>query len=281
MTEDMGWFRVDDGFHSHPKVLAVGNEAAGLYVRCGSWCAQHRTDGQIPREIALLYGNTGCVSFLEAEGLWIPTKTGWRMHDYLAYNPSKKQVEAERRKAADRQKRYRERHAEDHESNAVTDGVTHASVTPSVTPSVTVPHPIPLTTTTTTKNTPPLRGAPPSAAPPGPNTRGTRIPDDFAPTPDMVEWAQALVPSIRVERANEDFCDYWATKAGQAARKVDWNRTWKRWMRKQSDDAPKARTNGHTNGHQMATSDRKFMEAQELKRRMAARGPQRPQIGAS
>src|SRR5260370_42609765 len=52
----MPWFRLDEGFHSHPKVLKAGNEATGLYVRCGTYAAEHLTDGHIPGHIAVLYG---------------------------------------------------------------------------------------------------------------------------------------------------------------------------------------------------------------------------------
>jgi len=106
-------------------------------------------------------------------------------------------------------------------------------------------------------------------------TRGSRIPADFAPTVEMLDWARALVPAIPVEATTEDFCDYWASKAGQAATKVDWNRTWKRWMRKTSNEAV---NNHHTNGHRMATSDRNVIETQGLKARLARRRGENPQI---
>lgn len=103
----MPWFRLDDSFHSHPKVLAAGNEATGLYVRCGTYAAQHLTDGFIPEQVALQYGTPALVETLVATKLWRRARGGWRMPDYLDYNPSREAVERERKAAAERQRRHR------------------------------------------------------------------------------------------------------------------------------------------------------------------------------
>ncbi|MGH3495064.1 MAG: hypothetical protein ACRDQ1_17770, partial [Sciscionella sp.] len=104
----MTWFKVDDSFHSHAKTLKAGNAALGLWVRCGSHCAQHLTDGFVPREIALLYGTTALAARLVEAGLWRPVDGGWAMHDYHDYNPSAEKVQAERHAATQRQRSARE-----------------------------------------------------------------------------------------------------------------------------------------------------------------------------
>ena len=101
------WFRLDDSFHSHPKVIAAGNEAVGLYVRCGTYAAQHLTDGFIPEQVALQYGTPALVAKLVETRLWRRARGGWRMPDYLEYNPSAEQVRRERKAAAQRQRRHR------------------------------------------------------------------------------------------------------------------------------------------------------------------------------
>lgn len=113
----MPWFRLDDVFHSHPKVIAAGNEAVGLYVRCGTYAAEHLTDGFVPEHIAHLYGGLDVrrgsdetlVATLVRTRLWRRTRGGWRMPDYLDYNPSRQEVEIERKRAAERQARWREK----------------------------------------------------------------------------------------------------------------------------------------------------------------------------
>jgi hypothetical protein len=106
----MPWFRMDDSFHSHPKTIKAGNEAIGLYARCGTYAAEHLTDGFIPDEVVLLYGSRELAAVLVSAKLWRRARGGWRIHDYLDYNPSRKTVENERRTNAERQKRWRQTH---------------------------------------------------------------------------------------------------------------------------------------------------------------------------
>jgi 5-methylcytosine-specific restriction endonuclease McrA len=102
------WFRLDDSFHSHPKVIAVGNEAVGLYVRCGTYAAQHLTDGFVPEDVVLLYGSAELAGALVRAKLWRRARGGWQMHDYLRYNPTREAVENERRTNARRQALFRD-----------------------------------------------------------------------------------------------------------------------------------------------------------------------------
>jgi 5-methylcytosine-specific restriction endonuclease McrA len=83
----VGRFKVDSSFHAHPKVLAADISAIGLYARCGSYAAQHLTDGFIPRDVALTYGDAEQVASLVAAGLWVPTRSGWRMPKRISSIP--------------------------------------------------------------------------------------------------------------------------------------------------------------------------------------------------
>lgn len=117
----MPWFNVDDGFHCHPKVLAAGNAAMGLWARCGSYCARYATNGIVPAEIVRAYGNRAERERLLAVGWLKPHPEGFEMHDYLDYNRTAEQVAAERAKAAARKRRQRESHGV---TSPVTDSVT-------------------------------------------------------------------------------------------------------------------------------------------------------------
>jgi hypothetical protein len=105
----MAWFAVDDTFHSHRKRLAAGNAAVGVWTACGSYCGQHLTDGHVPGEVAKLYGRSADIAALVRVQLWHaaghdctrcpqPIGNAYLMHDYLEYNPSREEVEVERRK---------------------------------------------------------------------------------------------------------------------------------------------------------------------------------------
>lgn len=119
----MSWFKLDDGFHSHPKILAAGNPAVGLFCRCGSYVSQHLTDGFIPDAVAALYGTQEEIAQLLAVELWKPTRGGYLMPDYLDYNPSKERVLAERRANTERVNRWRD---VQRRSKAVGNGVGNA-----------------------------------------------------------------------------------------------------------------------------------------------------------
>jgi hypothetical protein len=103
------WFRVDDGFHSHPKRLSVSLAAVGLWTVAGSWSSAHLTDGVVPdayleslsADAPMLAGE------LVAAGLWKRRRGGYIFHDWASRNPSKKFVENERRTARERMRELR------------------------------------------------------------------------------------------------------------------------------------------------------------------------------
>jgi 5-methylcytosine-specific restriction endonuclease McrA len=71
-----------------------------------------------------------------------------------------------------------------------------------------------------------------------PRKRGTRIPDDFTATPDMVAWARDRVPHVDGRTETEKFINYWQAKSGPGATKVDWPATWRNWMLNAAERAP-------------------------------------------
>jgi hypothetical protein len=86
--------------------------------------------------------------------------------------------------------------------------------------------------------------------------RGARIPDDFAVTADMADWARreaaGLIAAGRGKSETDRFVDYWRSVAGTKGRKLDWIAVWRNWMRRADDDmgarpqqrpAPKTTTN--------------------------------------
>lgn len=97
----MPWFRLDDEFFSHPKVLMAGNAAVGLFVRCGTWCANQGTEGRIPVEAAKSFGTKREIDKLTTVCLWVRDGDEFVIPDYLEYNPSNDEVEALRSKRAD------------------------------------------------------------------------------------------------------------------------------------------------------------------------------------
>ncbi|MGW5616225.1 hypothetical protein [Streptomyces sp. NPDC003877] len=115
----MAWFKIDDGFHCHPKVFAAGTPAVGLYVRCGSWAAQQVTDGIVPKHVAKMYGTPRMIKALIDAGLWHQKghdcescpqldANSYAIHQYLERNPSRVETELARKSKSERQQRWRE-----------------------------------------------------------------------------------------------------------------------------------------------------------------------------
>lgn len=111
----MPWFKIDDKAHSHPKFMRAGNAALGLWLRCGSYSAQHLTEGIVPGVVAEMYGTAPQAAKLVKTGLWHghghgcdrcpqPNPGDYAIHDFFegGRNVTKAQYEANKNAAADR-----------------------------------------------------------------------------------------------------------------------------------------------------------------------------------
>lgn len=95
----------------------------------------------------------------------------------------------------------------------------------------------------------------PAAAQPDPapakakTPRATRLPTDWQLPAEWEAWALAEQPSWTpegVRRVADQFRDYWTAKGGADARKVDWEATWRNWVRREkSPGLGHAPTAGH------------------------------------
>lgn len=104
------WLKLDDRFHDHPKVVAAGNAAVGLWVRCADYSAAYDLDGFIPRAAMLAKSEHPTQQrALQRVGLWVPTEQGFVIPDFLEYNPSGDENRARRAKDAQRKREMRAR----------------------------------------------------------------------------------------------------------------------------------------------------------------------------
>lgn len=78
---------------------------------------------------------------------------------------------------------------------------------------------------------------PGAKAPSGAKTRGTRLPADWEPGEGLRQWFREQPFSALVDpRAEtETFKDYWTAQPGQKGVKVDWDATWRNWIRKTAE----------------------------------------------
>lgn len=122
----MSWFRVDDQWHAHGKVVVTSLAARGLWVSAGSWCSRNSPDGKIPPQVLKMFGATKRhANELVSSGLWEKVDGGWRFHDWADYLPkTTEQKEANARRQKEFRERERERIArEESERDALRDAL--------------------------------------------------------------------------------------------------------------------------------------------------------------
>ncbi len=151
----MTWVRIDDEFFHHPKPSGLGAlrlPAIGLHVLALCWCNKNLTNGKLSElqvgilagdlETLLPSGRVGeLVDALVSARMWRRSKAGYVIHDYLKYQPSRKQVLDERKATAARVRKHRNA-----KGNGVTNGDGNGVSTP-------VPNPPRTRTRTRTRST--------------------------------------------------------------------------------------------------------------------------------
>ena len=61
--------------------------------------------------------------------------------------------------------------------------------------------------------------------------RGSRLTQDWVLTNPMDQWAKQERPDLDVNQVAEQFKDYWISQPGQKGVKLDWDATWRNWIR--------------------------------------------------
>lgn len=115
----MTWFKVDDGFYDHPKVKAlprgaIRKGAISLWNQAGSWSARYLKNGHVPLfQIEELGWSKKDAEALVTVTLWHapghscddcePVAAGhYLFHQWSEYQPTREQVETEKKAARDR-----------------------------------------------------------------------------------------------------------------------------------------------------------------------------------
>lgn len=109
----MAWARIDDSAYTHPKLLDLDPAAVGLWAMGLSYCADHLTDGHIPRaQVVRLIAAPASralslAALLVKAGLWESRgNDGYAVHDFAQWNDSAETIRRKRQAHRDRQQRY-------------------------------------------------------------------------------------------------------------------------------------------------------------------------------
>lgn len=223
----MTWFKVDDGFWSHPKTATLSDSAVTLWVRAGSYCCQHLTDGFVKQAALRLIGEPAASAELVDAELWHVVDGGWVFHDWDEYQETSETVKRRRDDARERQRRSRELREEkkrqSQRESRVTDDVTDSVSNGVSSQPPTRPDPTKVTTDVVTSGD--ASDKPKRAKP------RTRISDDYMPPADVVEAIRDEIHGITDEQLryqHRKFIDHWK-KTGKPM--ADWDATWRNWMR--------------------------------------------------
>jgi len=85
--------------------------------------------------------------------------------------------------------------------------------------------------------------------------QATRLPENFALSPEMEAWASKNAPRVDLVAALDEFRDYWAGIAGARGRKLDWNATFRNRLRELES---RKGTNGtHKSGGYQTNAERR------------------------
>ena len=231
----MPWFKVDDTFAFHPKIIGLSPSAGWLWTRAGAWCAQLLTDGAVPRKvIGALGGAPDDAAELVEAGLWTETDSGWKFHDWHDYQPTKEAVEAERAAARERQRKARAAAKAARDSERDSKG-SHAVTSPDVTRDIRresrSPHPIPShpePSSSSAPSEPTLAVVVDTADDDEKSTR--RKPERPLPaswTPTAKHYEYALERGVDVASAVESFRNHAETHDRRAR---DWNAAFRTWL---------------------------------------------------
>lgn len=232
----MAWARLDDGFGDHPKVLDVietldemaGAAAIGLWSLGLAYAHRTMRTAKIPGYVPRSFARTVRVpAFLGDKlcdaGLWEHAEGGgWIIHDFDQYLPSEalrsKRAEAGRKGA---EARWGKKAGQDGSVDESTGGDSNLPSVANGKSGNGCPEPEPESKKKTSSS---------SSA-----KRGTRIPDNFAMTPDMIAWGKERYPFLNGDRETEKFINHFRSAPGAKGVKLDWRRTWENWMHTAAD----------------------------------------------
>ncbi|PND55525.1 hypothetical protein CRM90_22505 [Mycobacterium sp. ENV421] len=100
------------------------------------------------------------------------------------------------------------------------------------------------------------------AVPAEPRKRASRLPDDWMPDQSTIATMRSECPNVDLEGEHRKFTDYWIAKAGSGATKLDWDATWRNWIRKAAESAPGRPA---VNPARRSTTDQRVADVQALK----------------
>lgn len=279
-SDSMPWARLSVTFADNPKVAGLSDGAFRTLVEMILWARQELTDGVIPASIVHRRWNAECIAEIEHNHRERPSLTrneegDYLIRDFLEHQESHEQVTKRKaQKTAAARQRWAKRKASENAS-AKQDGEQPAMQTASqdalqnrctsdaeteTETYISIPHYV--------RDRGALSSADPhdEDKPAKPTQRGSRLPEGWEPSEDLVAWTRTNAPAAATNTEVERFRDYWTAQPGARGRKVSWDATWRNWARRCQDDTTSR--SGYRSQTQVMADIR--AQAAEATRRMGA-----------
>lgn len=264
----MVWFKVDDKLHDHRKIRQAGVAAMGLWVLAGSWSSDNLTDGFVPETVLRRWEHNyrRLSEKLVSANLWsaetVEGEPGYRFHNWGERQPTSSDVEERRSEA--RQRMAEMRAEKKARAESVRANIENGSQDVRSTP---------------TRPDPSLKEKELQHSSSKSVARGTRLPLDWQPTAEQIQWVRSECPTVDGRAETENFKDYWIAKSGKDATKFEWPATYRRWMREAAKRSPPLRSVTA----RPSTTDQRINDGRDVIRRLAEQEhiEEQRQIGAS
>ena len=214
----MTWGKIDDQLAFHPKALAAGNEALGMWVRSLSYSCQMLTGGFISHEIVSAMGGAKIAKKLVGAGLWLVAEGGYQFHDWEKYQPcaETEKIKRERTRQARSEagklganSRWNDKPQPETMANGMANGMAKPMANEWQNDA---PEPEP-----DNKEVVVIKP-----------TRKTQLQRGWKPSPAGYDYAKEKAPGMNIENALEEFEDY---NLRNNRTNADWDAAWRTWVR--------------------------------------------------
>lgn len=215
--------RLDIGFDEHDKIYPLSDAAFRALVEATLYARRQLTDGFLAERMALKRWGEGVLEELSTNDPERPSlvrvEGGWQIHDFAEHQTTNADIQAKREAGSRGGKAKAERMA--------SKPVAPASEVPEQTGSTYLAK---TETETDTKTS--LSNERDSRA-----KRGSRLSPDWLPSQESITKIRDECPAVDSQREHPAFIDYWIAQPGQKGVKLDWDATWRNWMRRKQGDA--------------------------------------------
>ena len=246
--------RIDLVIMGHRRAYEAGPEAMGVWLFAVGYAREQETDGFVPS--AILHSawggrsNAKLAARLVSAGLLVVVSGGYMVQKYAEKNETKAQIDVRRQAEAARKAAYRDRgtrggvpagHAPMSQRDTVGTpaGVRDTEPEPEPEPEPDLRDPEGEHAAPKPGQLVPLGAGLGEAPPvkPAKAARGSRLPEGWSPS-------EATLAALRAEgitapaEALPSFGDYWRAVPGQRGVKLDWEGTYRNWVRRDATRAP-------------------------------------------